>query len=491
LFLQNRKNIVDFFENRIKNNTFKKEYVKEWIETKVHSSELPKGQNERKNYDYKQNIQSLWKVNDPRKSPPLTTKINIPTGGKNLKGILPPKSYNDDYPVDFPHLIDTSIVYPFYNSSDSPDQGNMITYLFVDFLKKHIPMRKPPLNVEFRNIPKIDNILFKENQNSWSNNNLLMDPNAEWKFYLYPSKISFIIPILENFMNLLQKITNYYENKPFPTILQKWSSLRYAIKSLEISPNYLLKMEYYIEIIRQYSFYTLLFYVEIFTNDKNEIIYSIIECLGTSPTEKSLMLDNGEITNTFVHPNPDGIYTNLNKYFSNEEKVIPHYEKTKILEDRKKNNFKNSYACFDTNPETNNSSLIITYSKDLCESPYDFYGKPKPQGLYDHPCQEDIECPFYEMNKNYKNGFGGCNKKTGYCQLPIGVKPLGFRYYQSKSKPLCYNCDASKWNANSILDNCCEEQNSLKKYSFLNSSDYAFEGDKLERSNQSIEKYFK
>ena len=98
-------------------------------------------------------------------------------------------------------------------------------------------------------------------------------------------------------------------------------------------------------------------------------------------------------------------------------------------------------------------------------------------GVWDRPVQSDTECPFYQGNKNYTNDFGG--SKNGYCELPTGMKLLGYRYYSRDPaySPVCYNC--VKGVNGSTTGDCCDKQTNLK------SPDYEFNGDKIERANAS------
>lgn len=84
--------------------------------------------------------------------------------------------------------------------------------------------------------------------------------------------------------------------------------------------------------------------------------------------------------------------------------------------------------------------------------------------VWDKRCETDDECPFYQKNKNYPNQRGRC--KEGYCEMPVGIERRGFRLYNKKTKPYCYNCPEA--------DNpmCCDEQ--IQK-------DYAYANDLLER----------
>jgi hypothetical protein len=103
-------------------------------------------------------------------------------------------------------------------------------------------------------------------------------------------------------------------------------------------------------------------------------------------------------------------------------------------------------------------------NQGLCESPFDAMGELKtgPPTVWDRPCVQNTECPFYQKNTNYPNYRGGCN--NGYCEMPLGVKQLGFRKYDAATaKPICHGCPP--W-----TPYCCDLQSS---------PNYAFEMDKL------------
>lgn len=144
----------------------------------------------------------------------------------------------------------------------------------------------------------------------------------------------------------------------------------------------------------------------------------------------------------------------------------------------------NQYSCFNKNPNDPSNTIIMANDKHNCEDKYDFFGRKKPQGYWDKPCKSDNECPYNNANKNYPNSFGKCNKR-GYCELPIGIKRLGYHHYftNKNSKPLCYNCKSKSWKATTILDNCCDKQKDKSLYPFLDGPDYAFKNDVFDRVN--------
>lgn len=113
-----------------------------------------------------------------------------------------------------------------------------------------------------------------------------------------------------------------------------------------------------------------------------------------------------------------------------------------------------SYRCFgDLNIE----------QKALCNSSYDVIGMPKRRQTYwDRPCIRDEDCPFYKANKNYLNKRGGC-LKGGICEMPIGIKRLAYRMYDSKGQyaPFCYGC------TDPMDFECCSKQY-LPDYAFPN-----------------------
>jgi hypothetical protein len=74
--------------------------------------------------------------------------------------------------------------------------------------------------------------------------------------------------------------------------------------------------------------------------------------------------------------------------------------------------------------------------------------------------------------------------------------PIGYHHFvpHPDYKPMCYHCDGgSKWTSSTKLDTCCDTQyaknNSLKKYEFLKSPDFAFSGDIEERANHANQLY--
>lgn len=97
-------------------------------------------------------------------------------------------------------------------------------------------------------------------------------------------------------------------------------------------------------------------------------------------------------------------------------------------------------------------------TKESCEKEND--------NIWDKPCEKNEECPFYQKNNNYKNYRGGCI--DGVCEMPVGIERKGFRYYNTNTYPLCYNCPSDN-------KHCCSQQSK---------PDYIFSMDSFERMRE-------
>lgn len=112
----------------------------------------------------------------------------------------------------------------------------------------------------------------------------------------------------------------------------------------------------------------------------------------------------------------------------------------------------NSYKC---------SNFPLIRSKEECD---------KVSSVWDRPCINDNECPFYKANQNYPNNFGGC--KDGFCEMPLNVTRVGFKKYISK--PICHD-------ESNINPTQCRIIGSMV------SPDYAFKNDRKERMKNTEE----
>jgi hypothetical protein len=102
------------------------------------------------------------------------------------------------------------------------------------------------------------------------------------------------------------------------------------------------------------------------------------------------------------------------------------------------------------------------------------------KGIWDEIPVRNEECPFYKKNMNYENSRGGI-KDNGFCELPVGVVPIGFRKYNDDNA-ICYNCKNNRiWRGSE--GKCCKEQQDKSIYKNLLSSDYKFDKDIKYRKN--------
>lgn len=103
-------------------------------------------------------------------------------------------------------------------------------------------------------------------------------------------------------------------------------------------------------------------------------------------------------------------------------------------------------------------------------------------GIWDTKCRYDTDCPFFGSNGNlnYNNNRGKC-KVDGYCELPLGMVPIGYRLYRKgdKYKPLCHNCEPTKECIGIGCSKCCDKQKQDGK-----NPDYAFDNDIIERDTK-------
>jgi len=116
-------------------------------------------------------------------------------------------------------------------------------------------------------------------------------------------------------------------------------------------------------------------------------------------------------------------------YIDEIEQFITRLKRDPEVEDDK-------YHCY--NDKTN-------LNKQLCNMKYDFDGNLK-ETIWDKPCENNEECPFFGKNKHHQIERGKCI--DGYCELPVGVKRLSYRKYDDSgivNKPFCHNveeCDS-------------------------------------------------
>lgn len=135
--------------------------------------------------------------------------------------------------------------------------------------------------------------------------------------------------------------------------------------------------------------------------------------------------------------------------------------------------------CFGIDPTTNAVIELFKYNdnKIACESTHNELNGSV--GVYDYPCKQDSDCPYYQANKNYPNTFGKCIKSSGVCEMPEGVIRMGYKMEHKAGRAKCNNCaKLPGYATNTLIDEACcvEQQNNLALLN-INSPDYRFKGD--------------
>jgi hypothetical protein len=159
-----------------------------------------------------------------------------------------------------------------------------------------------------------------------------------------------------------------------------------------------------------------------------------------------------------------------------EELVFDNKAMDELYLEQQKKNFENTVSetnrCF--NPSTND---ILNYSNTSdCTS---FHKNIDNYGVWDKPCINNEDCPYYKSNKNYPNELGGC-METGICEMPVGVRRIGYQKYDKNTTPFIYNC----------LKNPKIPKSKLRKNKCINNQktpDFMFAGDiPLRKQNSKV-----
>ncbi len=441
----------------------------------------------------------------------------------------PEVAYNNPYPQEIPRSSNNDENFPNY-ILEIVKEGyvdkvlNKMIAPNVSYLKKKYKMKN--INIYWDNY-------YKMNKYTWYNNIKDFDLYNEYNFednqQEFKSPISCIPQVntvlkyfISNFNSIFSSachekfVRDYYGYSPFSIYKYRVHEIKQARSKIN-SNQCIINYSLIIVIIRDESYVGITLYLDfIVINDKINLISFYL--IGYYTTDK-LFLPEGvrEVGKKKYYP--------INPLYRDRRGEVNYYNVDKILWKQKQyyydNTLKNQYTCFNAEPQYYNPSgippttpgsdsqpiLKYVYNKYNCEAKYDQYGRRKPRGLWDRPCVSDNECIFYSKNKNYPNHFGQCNKDYGFCQMPKGMKNLGYHYYypfnikkiyknmdnpicnphQGNPVPLCYNCKSvnksNKWKPITTLDNCCEEQRNKKLYPFLKSPDYAFNNDISQRTN--------
>lgn len=140
-------------------------------------------------------------------------------------------------------------------------------------------------------------------------------------------------------------------------------------------------------------------------------------------------------------------------------------------------------------------ALLKGYHKELRTPRYRCFDMPRgvaakdqatcqaAAGYWDTPVTKNEDCPFFRANNNYVNRLGGLIPDGQFCELPVGMKRVGYRYFSHDpaNKPWCYNCRVSASGNPGGAGPCCDEQHDKTLYPNLTGPDYMFPGDQIER----------
>jgi hypothetical protein len=346
-----------------------------------------------------------------------------------------------------------------------------------DFLMDFKELLKNPLTQEDLQYKYELDFQYKElNDKSWINRWKQFNPviKNNFDYNEIKSSINNINILNAEFIeriNIKQK--NLLDNKKLLLFgLNNFEIFKYRVVRIEYNKNYI---SYTIEIAlyRSSDLYINVFsYIGCIKDGVNKL-YNVLY-IGGNSTDNFLLADfsnKNELKQEIINNN----YSNKVKFERNASAII------KIQKEKEESfKLKNQYGCFNLNDSDN--YLLPYYTKESCESMYDEYGKSKPIGIYDSPCKKNEDCPFYKLNKNYENEFGKC-LASGYCQLPSNMESVGYHYFRTDKKPLCYNCLSNSFEKFGDIDTCCDKQNDKNKFPYLKSPDYAFEKDLTERHN--------
>ena len=155
-------------------------------------------------------------------------------------------------------------------------------------------------------------------------------------------------------------------------------------------------------------------------------------------------------------------------YTSNDKVLFSDDKQIELLKHHHHDLRTPKYRCFDVEGKDAGNA-------DVCNN---------ESGYWDTPVTNPEQCPFYRKNKNYVNNYGGIERDGGgYCEIPLGMKRVGYRYTSAApdDKPLCYNCRVGVLGDPGGIGPCCDEQENKQLYPNLVSPDYAFPSDPLVR----------
>ena len=403
-----------------------------------------------------------------------------------------------DIPIDHKLTLTKSLDNPFkaYNLG------------IIDYKKMTTPIisSKDELDKfgDFNNIGLSQSKLYSYNKNTWKNIANKININKNIKVSYIKSKINAINKINKEFLKEFNNNQYLIADKE---LVMKNSIHEYMIYGYKIEkvlsdnkkpPQF--RYQIILNLIKRESYYNPVIFIDaLYDKNSDKVYFYKVDFIGQFNTSKTL-LQKGYNKNSYEE------YDLLSPIYKSNMDIINDIDT--IIKDKETYNkdqkLTSQYACFNTSPKImddeyglyKNYSVLKEYTllnyhdKQDCEKKYNMLGKPKKSGVWDRPCEEDEDCPFYKSNKNYDNNFGRCDKSTGECKLPLNMVNIGYHYYYEEKdyEPLCYNCNSNTWLPNTNLGKCCEKQKNKDKYPFLNGPDYAFKHDFQERTNNYLKK---
>jgi hypothetical protein len=81
-----------------------------------------------------------------------------------------------------------------------------------------------------------------------------------------------------------------------------------------------------------------------------------------------------------------------------------------------------SYKCFGVYPNGQSKTLNEIEDPITCQS---YIPEIASVGVWDAPCKENAECPFYDAS----TGEGKCQPDDGKCEMPSGITRIGYKKY--------------------------------------------------------------
>ncbi len=287
-----------------------------------------------------------------------------------------------------------------------------------------------------------------------------------------PSKTSFNFDTntREEIQNVSKKINNYVKyssehilnylnnlKRPYQKFLYKLNAKPKIIKKY-INKNKYTFIQYYLDLTGQFNHYSYIINVWVVVA-LNKIYILDLQHIGILPGD---LQSNVKGYNNFSTLSD---FKKIGNEIESDKLIMSNQNIESILNQRKKNskNRIEDYKCFYPNIDSDQLNSYSDKSKESCESNMDRYGRKKIKGIWDSKCKKDKDCPYFRKNTNYPNTYGKC-LLSGYCELPLGLEPLGYRHFQPDTEPLCHNCNKLSISTG----NCCDLQKN---------PDYAFNGD--------------